>query len=105
MRCLQANDQQQSHDEKTQYLRKMSKNPQKSVDSISEICLEWGMEHETYTLKGILTAMRMIDNTRDKLSYETVENQTHVLVEIQFLHELLNDIEDAMTGNLEFEDE
>ena len=102
---LQADDQQQSHDEKARNLWQMPKNPQKSVDSISEICLEAGMEHETYTLKGIKTAIRMIEDTRDRLMFVTVENQTHVLVEIQFMHELLNDIQDAMTGDLEFEDE
>ena len=61
------------------------------------------MEHETYTLKGILAALRMIDQTRDKLRHETVANQTHVLVDIAYLYELLNDIEDYITGNLEDE--
>jgi hypothetical protein len=61
------------------------------------------MEHETYTLKGILAALRMIDETRNKIGHETVPGQTHVLVELQYLYDLLNDIEDYMTGNLEDE--
>jgi hypothetical protein len=61
------------------------------------------MEHETYTLKGIQAALRMIDETRDKINHETVPNQTHVLVDIAYLYNLLNDIEDYITGNLEDE--
>lgn len=61
------------------------------------------MEHETYTLKGIQAALRMIDETRDKIGVETVLGQTHVLVEVQYLYNLLNDIEDYITGNLEDE--
>jgi hypothetical protein len=61
------------------------------------------MEHETYTLEGIQAALRMIDETRDKINQETVPDQTHVLVDIAYLYGLLNDIEDYITGNLEDE--
>jgi len=44
MRCLQADDQQQSHNEKAQYLWQMSKNTQKSVDSIRDIRFNAGMD-------------------------------------------------------------
>ena len=47
---LQADDQQQSHNKKTRNLWKMPKNPQKSVDSISDICLEVGMETQNLDL-------------------------------------------------------
>ena len=54
------------------------------------------MEHETYTLKGILAALRMIDETRDKMIASEGDFNSE-------LYNLLNDIEDYITGNLEDE--
>tara|TARA_R100001163_G_C5060146_1_gene196908 strand:- start:1743 stop:1934 length:192 start_codon:yes stop_codon:yes gene_type:complete len=61
------------------------------------------MEHETYTIEGIQSALRLIHETRVKIAHETVADQTHVLVDIRYFCELLNDIEDYICGNLEDE--
>ena len=60
-------------------------------------------ENETYTLKGIKTALRVIDEKRDTLF--KINGNTHIVVSLQELHDLLNDIESAICGDLEFEDE
>ena len=60
------------------------------------------MEHQTYTLNGIKTAMRMLDEARSSLHRKPVVPN---LVEISYVYELINDIESAMVGDLEYEDE
>ena len=58
MRYLQADDKQQSHDKKAQHLRKMFKNPQKSVDSITDICLHVGMDARKLKKEILYDALR-----------------------------------------------
>lgn len=60
-------------------------------------------ENETYTLEGIRTALRVIDEKRETLFSHV--SGTMILVSIQEFHDLLNDIESAICGDLEFEDE
>ena len=60
-------------------------------------------ENETYTLKGIKTALRVIDENRDTLFKHN--GNTHIVVSLQELHNILNDIESAICGDLEYEDE
>lgn len=62
-------------------------------------------ENQTYTLKGIKTALRIIEDKRTSLCVDEVVGMTHIVVELQDIHDLLNDIESAIYGDLEYEDE
>ena len=47
--------------------------------------------------------LKLINDTRTHVIENTVTDQTHVLVSLEWLHELLNDVECMANGDLEYE--
>tara|TARA_Y100000004_G_scaffold95666_1_gene107110 strand:- start:161 stop:379 length:219 start_codon:yes stop_codon:yes gene_type:complete len=66
---------------------------------------------QTYTLEGIETALRMIEEYRQQLSraqHNTMPGcgpHSHAVFSYQQLYDALNDIDSAIHGDLEYEDE
>lgn len=54
-------------------------------------------------MDAISNVLALIKQTRKHVNHNTVTDQTHVLVSLGWLHELLNDLEDMALGDLEFE--